>query len=85
MELLVKLNAFIWGLPMMLLLVGTSLYFTWKLKFIQRYLLPAVSLSVKKSTSVGAISSFGALVVALAAMVGTGNIVGVSADFYNLN
>jgi len=79
MEWLIKFNAFIWGLPMMILIVGTSLYFTWKLKFIQCYLLPSVALSVKQSHSAGVISSFGALVVALAAMVGTGNIVGVAA------
>lgn len=79
MEWLIKFNAFIWGIPMMVLIVGTSLYFTWKLKFIQRHLLPSLALSVKQSHSAGAISSFGALVVALAAMVGTGNIVGVAA------
>lgn len=79
MEWLIKFNAFVWGLPMMVLIVGTSLYFTWKLKFIQRYLFPSIALSVKQSHSAGAISSFGALVVALAAMVGTGNIVGVAA------
>ena len=76
---IVRFNAFLWGVPMMALIVGTSLYFTWKLKFIQRHLPSAVLLSAKKSHSAGAISSFGALVLALAAMVGTGNIVGVAA------
>ncbi len=75
----VRFNAWLWGLPMLVLLVGTSLYFTVKLCFIQRYLPQAVVLSVKKSRSAGIISSFGALAVALAAMVGTGNIVGVAA------
>lgn len=75
----VKLNAFLWGAPMLLLIVGISLYFTWKLKFIQKHLFHAVALSLKKSRSAGAVSSFGALVIALAAMVGTGNIVGVAA------
>ena len=79
MEWIVKLNAFLWGLPMLFLLVGTSLYFTFKLRFIQRFLGSAIKLSVKQSRSAGAISNFGALVVALAAMVGTGNIVGVAA------
>ena len=74
-----QFNALIWGIPMMALLVGMSIYFTYKLRFIQRHLLAAISLSVKKSRSAGIISSFGALVVALAAMVGTGNIVGVAA------
>ncbi|MBP5616902.1 MAG: sodium:alanine symporter family protein [Elusimicrobiaceae bacterium] len=76
---MVKFNALVWGVPMMVLLVGISLYFTFKLRFIQRHLAAAVTLSVKKSQSAGIISSFGALVIALAAMVGTGNIVGVAA------
>ena len=78
-QFVIKINAYVWGLPMMMLLVGTSLYFTWKLRFIQRHLLRAIVLSLKESHSAGVISSFGALVVALAAMVGTGNIVGVAA------
>lgn len=78
-NLVVQVNAFVWGVPMMLLIVGISIYFTVKLKFFQRYLCQAVSLSLKESRSAGVISSFGALVVALAAMVGTGNIVGVAA------
>ena len=78
-NLVVQVNAFVWGVPMMLLIVGISIYFTVKLKFFQRYLCQAISLSLKESRSAGVISSFGALVVALAAMVGTGNIVGVAA------
>ena len=78
-ELIVRVNAFVWGVPMLALIVGISLYFTWKLHFIQRHLSQAISLSVKQSRSAGAVSSFGALVIALAAMVGTGNIVGVAA------
>ncbi len=76
---IVRLNVFLWGAPMLTLIVGISLYFTCKLHFIQKHLFSAISLSIKKSRSAGVISSFGALVVALAAMVGTGNIVGVSA------
>lgn len=76
---IVSLNSFLWGAPMLVLIVGISLYFTCKLHFIQKHLFSAISLSIKKSRSAGVISSFGALVVALAAMVGTGNIVGVSA------
>ena len=76
---IVKFNAFLWGAPMMVLIIGISLYFSWKLKFIQKHLFHSISLSLKKSKSAGAVSSFGALVIALAAMVGTGNIVGVAA------
>lgn len=78
-EGIVRFNAVLWGAPMMALIVGISLYFTWKLNFIQKHLFHSISLSIKKSKSAGAISSFGALVIALAAMVGTGNIVGVAA------
>ena len=78
-EGVVRFNAVLWGAPMLALIVGISLYFTWKLNFIQKHLFHSISLSVKKSKSAGAISSFGALVIALAAMVGTGNIVGVAA------
>ena len=75
----VRFNSFLWGVPMLALILGFSIYFTVKLKFIQRHLLASISLSIKKSASAGVISSFGALVLALAAMVGTGNIVGVAA------
>lgn len=78
-DAIVRFNAFLWGVPMLALILGFSIYFTVKLKFIQRHLLSAISLSLKKSGSAGVISSFGALVLALAAMVGTGNIVGVAA------
>ena len=37
-ELIVRVNAFVWGVPMMLLIVGISIYFTVKLKFFQRHL-----------------------------------------------
>ena len=76
---IVRFNAFLWGVPMLALILGFSVYFTVKLKFIQRYLGSAIALSMKKSHAAGVISSFGALVLALAAMVGTGNIVGVAA------
>nr|QGT50801.1 transporter [uncultured Elusimicrobia bacterium] len=78
-DIVVKINAFLWGAPMLALIVGAGLYFTWKLKFIQRHLFRSVALSVKQSRAAGSVSSFGALVLALAAMVGTGNIVGVAA------
>lgn len=70
---------FMWGLPLIVLLVGTHLFLTFKLKFIQRYIFKAIKISVTKDTeSKGDISQFGALTTALAATIGTGNIVGVS-------
>ena len=64
---------------MLLLLMGTHLFLTFRLKFIQKYLFKAIKLSVTKDDSgSGDISQFGALTTALAATIGTGNIVGVA-------
>ena len=64
---------------MLVLLFGTHLYLTFRLKFIQKYTFAAIKLSVSKDTSgEGDVSQFGALTTALAATIGTGNIVGVA-------
>lgn len=64
---------------MLVILLGTHIYFTLRLKFIQRYIFTAIKLSLSKDEkAVGDISPFGALASALAATIGTGNIVGVS-------
>ena len=74
-----NINKVVWGVPMLVLLVGTHLFFTFRLKFIQRHIFKAIKLSVTKdSHSEGDISQFGALATALAATIGTGNIVGVA-------
>lgn len=68
-----------WGPPMLILLVGTHLYLTVRLRFIQRYLGHAIRISLHRgSEGEGDVSHFGALTTALAATVGTGNIVGVA-------
>lgn len=70
---------FIWGVPLIVLLLGTHLYLTFKLKFIQRFIGKAIKISFSKDkTTKGDVSQFGALAIALAATIGTGNIVGVS-------
>ncbi|MDD3338367.1 MAG: sodium:alanine symporter family protein [Lachnospiraceae bacterium] len=72
-------NDVVWGPPMLILLFGTHLFMTIRLKFIQRYTFKGVKLSVKSDeNSKGEISQFGALATALAATIGTGNIIGVS-------
>ena len=74
-----NINKVVWGVPMLVLLVGTHLFFTFRLKFIQRHIFKAIKLSVTKdSHSEGDISQFGALATALAVTIGTGNIVGVA-------
>jgi AGCS family alanine or glycine:cation symporter len=78
-ELLTIINGYIWGWPMIILLVGTHLYLTIRLRFPQRYLLKAVRLSVKKESGAdGDVSQFSALATGLAATIGTGNIIGVA-------
>jgi AGCS family alanine or glycine:cation symporter len=70
---------FVWGAPLLILLCGTHLFLTFRLKGIQRYLGKAIRLSFqRKVEGTGDISHFGALTTALAATIGTGNIVGVA-------
>lgn len=78
--ILSAIDSFIWGPPLLILLSGTGLYFTLRLGFIQiRYLPLAISYLFKKERGgKGDVSSFAALSTALAATIGTGNIVGVA-------
>lgn len=73
------LSSFLWGCPMMILLLGTHLFLTFRLRFPQRWIHTAIRLSVKRDKSdSGDVSQFGALATALAATIGTGNIIGVA-------
>lgn len=73
------LRDLIWGAPMIVLLFGTHLFLTFRLRFIQRHTFRAIRMSAKADEGAsGDISQFGALATALAATIGTGNIVGVS-------
>lgn len=79
LDFIKNLNTLIWGVPMLLLLIGTHLFFTFRLKFIQKKIGKGIRLSIKPSTDAeGETSSFGALTTTLAATLGIGNIVGVS-------
>ncbi len=74
-----QLSSFLWGWPMIILLLGTHLFLTIRLKFPQRELFTAIKLSVSKDkNATGDVSQFGALATALAATIGTGNIIGVA-------
>ena len=78
-QLLNKIDSFVWGPPLLVLLVGTGLYYTFSLKAIQiRKLSLALRLIFSDEDSAGDVSSFGALCTALSATIGTGNIVGVA-------
>ena len=78
-ETLQAIDAFVWGPPMIVLLLGTHLFLTARTGFIQRKLPQAIRLSFRKDPEGrGDISNFGALATALAATIGTGSIVGVA-------
>lgn len=77
--LLGTLSNWAWGPPMLVLLFGTHLFLTVRLGFIQRYIGRAIRLSWTRSDEgAGDISHFAALMTALAATIGTGNVVGVA-------
>lgn len=74
-----NLNNLVWGIPLSSLLMGTHLFFTFRLKFIQGKIFKGIRLSVTPSRDgEGETSRFGSLATTLAATLGTGNIVGVS-------
>ena len=70
---------FLWGWPMIILLLGTHIFLTVRLRFPQRKIFTAIRLSVSRDKGAdGDVSQFGALATALAATIGTGNIIGVA-------
>lgn len=73
------ISTFLWGWPMMIMLLGTHLFLTIRLKFPQRKIFTAIKLSVTRDPgATGDVSQFGSLATALAATIGTGNIIGVA-------
>jgi len=78
-NIFIWLNGYLWGPVMLILLFGTHLFLTYRTRFVQRYILKAIKLSVTREKGAeGDVSPFGALTTALAATIGTGNIVGVA-------
>ena len=74
-----NISGLLWGWPMVIILLGTHLFMTFRLKIPQRKLFTAIKLSVtKEDGQKGDVSPFAALATALAATIGTGNIVGVA-------
>lgn len=79
MALLEQLNDILWGFPLLVLLLGTHIYFTCRLHLPQRNLFRAIRLSLFATREEGRnLSPFSALATTLAATLGTGNIIGVS-------
>ncbi|AKG05125.1 sodium:alanine symporter family protein [Salimicrobium jeotgali] len=82
-EILGNISGLVWGWPLLVLLVGTGVYLTLRLGFLQFRTLPyALKLAFKPSAQQkgekGDISHYQALTTALAATIGTGNIAGVA-------
>jgi len=77
--ILETLVGWVWGVPLIVLLFGTHIFLTVRTGFVQRHLRHALNLSVTRDgKSKGDVSRFGALVTAMAATLGTGNIYGVA-------
>ncbi len=73
-----SVNELVWGWAMIILLLGTHIFMTIRTKGIQRRVFQGIRLSVTKDPEAeGEVSQFGALTTALAATIGTGNIIGV--------
>ena len=80
LDLLNQIDAFVWGPPLLVLLVGTGIWLTIRLKLLQVFKLGSALKLIfcAKNDGHGDVNSFRALCTALAATVGTGNIVGVA-------
>ncbi len=79
-DILVKIDDFVWGLPLIVAIMAVGLFLTFRLRLLQVFHLPkALKFMIKnEEDGEGEVSSFGALCTALSATVGTGNIVGVA-------
>jgi AGCS family alanine or glycine:cation symporter len=74
-----ELSGLVWGVPLIVLLFGTHVFLTIRTGFIQRFLPQAIKLSFsREKEGEGDVSQFGALMTALAATIGAGNIIGVA-------
>lgn len=79
LELTDTISSYVWGWPMIILLLGTHVFLTFRLRVPQRKIFTAIKLSVSKDKdSTGDVSQFAALATSLAATIGTGNIIGVA-------
>ena len=81
-ELLVRVNAAVWGLPLLILILGVGIYISIRTGLAQFRLFPKAQMAFlkqfKKSGNTEDVSSYRALCTALAATVGTGNLAGVA-------
>ncbi|MDY2959370.1 MAG: sodium:alanine symporter family protein [Hornefia sp.] len=79
LKILGAIDAWLWGLPFIIILLGTHIFCTFRTGFVQRFTFKGIKLSVTPDPDgEGEVSQFGALTTALAATIGTGNIIGVA-------
>ena len=76
--MLLWLEGMLWSGPLLGALLGSHVYFTWKLRGVQRHTLRGIRWSLEGEPGENGVSGFGALSTALAAAIGTGNIIGVA-------
>lgn len=80
-QILIKIDDFVWGLPLIILILSTGIFLTIRLRGLQFHkLILAFKYMFKneKDGTSGEVSSFAALCTSLSATIGTGNIVGVA-------
>ena len=78
---LTTIDDFVWGIPLIVLILSVGIYLTIRLKGLQITKMPMAIRHIRdneKTGEHGEVSSFGALCTALSATIGTGNIVGVA-------
>lgn len=78
MGMILWLERVLWSGPLLVMLMGSHLYFTVRLRGIQRLTLRGIRLSLRPRRGENGVSSFGALATSLAAAIGTGNIIGIA-------
>lgn len=76
-DIVSTVDSFVWGPIMILLLLGTHVFMTFRTGCIQRKIPKGIKLSISKDEGSGDVSPFAALTTSLAATIGTGNIIGV--------
>lgn len=79
-NILVAIDDFVWGVPLIVLILAAGIFLTCRVKLLQVFHLPKALkfMFQNEKDGVGEVSSFGALCTALSATIGTGNIVGVA-------
>ena len=78
LSFLQHINSFLWGGPLLLFLLFSHGYFSWRTSFVQKKLPSALRFSVSSKKKEGGLNAFTSLATTLAATLGTGNIIGIS-------